>query len=276
MVLMNYAKDHRLRALIPTGIASKFSISDNQFGIIQRGVIDSAMEVWEKEGWDERPDSIYPMLSFVGLSDDKHGVSVLTNSTREYEIVGENFDTIAITLFRSIGVLGKEELVRRPGRPSGIKLLTPDSQMLGKIELEFAITTHASSTSKANVARIAKEYLTPIEVYNKIPYDAMKLNPSEVKTPAAYSFLQEVSPNAVLSTLKKAEKESQYVLRFYNPTMDEKKASYQFAYQVGHVYEANLNEKVQRELEVQENVVEVAVKKNQVKTIVFLTSDKGR
>ena len=96
----NQACDHRIRTYIPTNIASKFSVSDNQFGYIKRDVYDEAMDVWEKEGWDERPDSIYPMLTFVGLSDDKHGVAVLTNSTREFEIVGEKFDTIAITLFR--------------------------------------------------------------------------------------------------------------------------------------------------------------------------------
>jgi mannosylglycerate hydrolase len=159
----NHALDHRLRALIPTKIASAFSIADNQFGTIKRDVIDAAINVWEKEGWDERPDPIYPMLSFVSLTNDDYGVSVLTNSTREYEIIGEQFDTIAITLFRSIGFLGKEEMLRRPGRPSGIKLPTPDSQMLGKLTLEFAITTHPQ---QANVARIAKEYLTAVEIYN--------------------------------------------------------------------------------------------------------------
>src|SRR5699024_6566256 len=91
----NQARDHRLRACIPTSIASKFSVSDNQFGYSRRDVYDSAMDIWEKENWNERPDSIYPMLSYVGLSDDRHGLSVLTNSTREYEIVGENYDTIA-------------------------------------------------------------------------------------------------------------------------------------------------------------------------------------
>ena len=82
--LDNQARDHRLRALIPTGLASSLSIADNQFGFIKRGVYDSAMDVWEKENWSERPDAIYPMLNFVGLSDRDYGASVLTNSTREY------------------------------------------------------------------------------------------------------------------------------------------------------------------------------------------------
>lgn len=64
--LENHTQDHRVRALIPTGIASGFSVADNQFGSIRRPVRDSAMDVWEQEKWDERPDAIYPMLSFAG------------------------------------------------------------------------------------------------------------------------------------------------------------------------------------------------------------------
>ncbi|QOT00782.1 mannosylglycerate hydrolase [Brevibacterium sp. JNUCC-42] len=262
----NYAKDHRLRALIPTNIASSFSISDNQFGSIKRNVVDSAIHVWEEEGWDERPDSIYPMLSFVGLSNDNHGVSILTNSTREYEIIGEEFDTIAITLFRSIGFLGKEEMLRRPGRPSGIKLPTPDSQMIGKLTLDFAITTH---TQQSNVARIAKEYLTPVETYNKIPHDAMKLNRTDVKTPLEFSFFKEVQPNIVLSTLKKAEKENKFVLRFYNPTDVEETVAFEFNREIDHANTANLNEKALENLSVNHNQVQVSVKTNQVKSILF-------
>jgi mannosylglycerate hydrolase len=265
----NQAKDHRLRVLIPTGIASSVSVSDNQFGLIKRDVYDSAMDVWEEENWDERPDSIYPMLSFVGLSDKEHGLSVLTNSTREYEIIGENDDTIAITLFRSVGVLGKEEMLRRPGRPSGIKLPTPDSQMLGKLNLDFAITTHKGPTTTANTGRMAKEFTTPIQTYNKIPYNAMKLNPSGVQTPLSYSFLEETSPATVLSTLKKAEKEDGFVLRFFNPTEEENSGSFTVKRAVDHVREGNLNEQAGAPLKVENSHFSVVLKQNQVKTVLF-------
>jgi mannosylglycerate hydrolase len=267
--LENHAGDHRLRALIPTGIASAFAVADNQFGAIRRPVHDTAMAVWEQEKWDERPDSIYPMLSFVGLSDGEHGVSVLTNSTREYEIVGEAYDTIAVTLFRSVGVLGKEDLVRRPGRPSGIKLPTPDSQMLGRLTLDFAIATHAGETLQASVARTAKEYLTPVQCYNKIPHDAMKLNPAECKTPLRHSLLQEAAPSMVLSTLKKAEASDAFVLRFYNATDREETAAFAFGPTVTAVRVANLKEQPAESLGLSENQVELRVKPNQVQTLLF-------
>lgn len=265
----NQACDHRIRTYIPTNIASKFSVSDNQFGYIKRDVYDEAMDVWEKEGWDERPDSIYPMLTFVGLSDDKHGVAVLTNSTREFEIVGEKFDTIAITLFRSVGFLGKEEMIRRPGRPSGIKLPTPDSQLIGNIIIDFAIATHEKSTLEANVANMAKQYLTPMVTYNKMPYNAMKLNNSEVSTPYSYSLLKQCDENLVLSVIKKAEKEEGLIIRMYNPNEYEESTNLLFDRSIKEAVKANLNERKIEKINIEDNSIKVKCRKNQVQTILI-------
>ncbi|WP_283624944.1 mannosylglycerate hydrolase [Clostridium butyricum] len=265
----NQACDHRIRTYIPTNIASKFSVSDNQFGYIKRDVYDEAMDVWEKEGWDERPDSIYPMLTFVGLSDDKHGVAVLTNSTREFEIVGEKFDTIAITLFRSVGFLGKEEMIRRPGRPSGIKLPTPDSQLIGNIIIDFAIATHEKSTLEANVANMAKQYLTPMVTYNKMPYNAMKLNNSEVSTPYSYSLLKQCDENIVLSVIKKAEKEEGLIIRMYNPNEYEESTNLLFNRSIKEAVKANLNERKIEKINIEDSSIKVKCRKNQVQTILI-------
>lgn len=265
----NQACDHRIRTYIPTNIASKFSVSDNQFGYIKRDVYDEAMDVWEKEGWDERPDSIYPMLTFVGLSDDKHGVAVLTNSTREFEIVGEKFNTIAITLFRSVGFLGKEEMIRRPGRPSGIKLPTPDSQLIGNIIIDFAIATYEKSTLEANVANMAKQYLTPMVTYNKMPYNAMKLNDSEVSTPYSYSLLKQCDENLVLSVIKKAEKEEGLIIRMYNPNEYEESTNLLFDRSIKEAVKANLNERKIEEINIEDISIKVKCRKNQVQTILI-------
>lgn len=265
--LNNQANDHRIRTYIPTNIASKFSVSDNQFGHIKRSVYDEAMNVWEEEGWDERPDAIYPMLTFVGLSDENHGVAVLTNSTREFEIVGENFDTIAITLFRSVGFLGKEEMMRRPGRPSGIKLPTPDSQMIGKLTVDLSIVTHEKSTLEVNVSNMAKEYLTPIVTYNKMPHNAMKLNKSEFEVPYSYSLLNTNNKDLVLSVLKKAEKEDALVLRFYNTKESDKSSNIVMNKNINVAKNVNLNEKEIEKMNVENNSIFINCKRNEVKTI---------
>ncbi len=213
----NQAKDHRLRLLIPTGIASEIGFASNQFGVIERPVYDDAMAYWESENWDERPDAIYPFLGHVGLSDNRHAVGILTNSSREYEIIGDTYDTIAITVLRAVGVLGKEELYRRPGRPSGIKLPTPDSQMIGKLTISLALTF---TEDRTEVAYDEAEYLTTIETYNQMPYHAMKLNKSKQVTPYKHSVFSLENKKAILSTLKKAENSIELLARFYNPTKE--------------------------------------------------------
>ncbi len=212
MEVNNQAKDHRLRLLIPNNLKGSLSISDNQFGVIKRPVIDEAMEVWEKEKWSERPDSIYPFLSFV-KEDCDEGLAFLSNSVREYEVIGEKFDTIAITIFRGVGVLGKENLQRRPGRPSGIKMETPDSQMLGYNSYEFAITSDCN-----NAQLRAKEYISPLCTYNKTQYNAMKLNPSGISVPLSYSLIKLDNKAITLSVLKKEEQGKGLLLRCYNAT----------------------------------------------------------
>lgn len=255
----NNCYDHRVRVLIPNNYSSEFSISDNQFGKIKRPVYDSAMQYWEKENWDERPDSIYPMLSYVGLDIEK-GLSILTNSIREFEIIGETYNTIAITVFRCTGYLGKENLYRRPGRPSGIKLPTLDSQMIGKNSYEFALTSNSKY-----LGRIAKEYLTPLSFYNKMPYNAMKLNPTDFNTCYDYSFFSEDNNLITMSVLKKAENSNGFIFRAYNSLDD------QINMNIHHVglknfAITNLNEDFISEIK---NTNDIKILPNEIMTITF-------
>lgn len=221
MVLDNQADDHRVRVLIPTPYACKTVIADNQFGSITRPVVDPAMTNWQSEGWKEAPIPVWQLMNFVALHNEEAGLAIFTEGLREFEIIGESHNTVALTLFRSVGVLGKEELLLRPGRPSGIKLPTPDSQMRGRLRCKFSLFSFAGTPHQAGVMQQARHYLTPVRSYNKIPYDAMKLNSAEFRTPLRYSLLSFDPAGPVLSVLKKAEDEEALILRVYNPSEQE-------------------------------------------------------
>lgn len=60
------------------------------------------------------------------MSNDSEIVGVVTNGVKEYQIIGEQNDMLAITLWRSVGKLSKQDLGRRPGRASGYSLQIPD------------------------------------------------------------------------------------------------------------------------------------------------------
>lgn len=218
--LNNQAKDHRVRFICPTSYASDFSITDNQFGTINRPVIEPADSIWEEEKWKEKPVAINPMLSFAGLTNEEEGFAILSNGIREYEIIGEDFSQIALTLFRSVGVLGKEELLYRPGRPSGIKMPTPDSQMIGELKAKFALFSHKGHTIDAQVPAAAREFCTELHVYNKIPYNAMKLNNVNFTVPDSFSLFEKEKNGTVLSVVKKSEKEDKLIIRFFNPSRE--------------------------------------------------------
>ncbi|BEE13314.1 mannosylglycerate hydrolase [Aeromonas veronii] len=216
--LDNQADDHRVRVLIPTPFPSDTVVSDNQFGCITRPTRDSAMANWEAEGWKEAPIPVWQLMNFVALQDGKQGLAVLSDGLREFEVIGEQCDTLALTLLRGVGVLGKEELLLRPGRPSGIKLPTPDSQVRGKLSCRFSLLAFAGDHISANVMQAARSYLTPVRCYNKIPFDAMKLNKASFTTPLHFSLLSMDPSGPVLSALKKAEDEEALVIRVYNPS----------------------------------------------------------
>ncbi|MDB1125794.1 mannosylglycerate hydrolase [Vibrio algarum] len=225
MELDNQADDHRVRVLVPTPFTPETVVADNQFGCITRPVDDPAMQVWEEEKWKEAPVPIYQLMNFAAVQNGKAGIALFTNGLREFEVIAgkgsEVRDTFALTLFRSVGVLGKEELLLRPGRPSGIKIPAPDSQVRGKLVFEFAIYGFAGEHISANVMTKAREYVTPVVCYNKIPYNAMKLNVGEQNLPLSYSLLNKSEDGSVISVLKKAEDDDALILRMYNPSETE-------------------------------------------------------
>ncbi|MDO5427188.1 MAG: glycoside hydrolase family 38 C-terminal domain-containing protein [Coriobacteriia bacterium] len=208
----NQAKDHRLRVLIPQNTSAKNSVADIQFGKITRAVYDKAVDVWQEENWDERPDTIYPFLNYVH-TDTQAGLAVLSNSVREYQIIDGQAasDTIAITLFRSYGYQGRKDLLRRPGRASGTNTPTPDAQLVGKNTYKLGLTSEIK-----DVAGLANAYTTPFVYYAFDPAEDLLLNKSNVEVPEKYSLFNFEISGIILSALKKAESGKGLVVRMFN------------------------------------------------------------
>ncbi len=216
--LGNHADDHRVRVLIPTPFTTDTVLADTQFGSLTRPVQDEAMANWQEEGWKEAPLPVWNLLNYAVLQERRNGMALFTEGLREFEVTGERQKTFALTLLRGVGVLGKEDLLLRPGRPSGIKMPVPDSQMRGQLTCRFSLFSFNGTPVSAGVAQQAKSWLTPVHCYNKIPWDAMKLNRASFTTPCSYSLLTLAPNGCVLSALKKAEDRDEMILRLYNPS----------------------------------------------------------
>ncbi|MBE3485122.1 MULTISPECIES: mannosylglycerate hydrolase [unclassified Enterobacter cloacae complex] len=216
--LGNHADDHRVRVLIPTPFTADTVLADTQFGSLTRPVQDEAMANWQEEGWKEAPLPVWNLLNYAVLQERRNGMALFTEGLREFEVTGERQKKFALTLLRGVGVLGKEDLLLRPGRPSGIKMPVPDSQMRGQLTCRFSLFSFNGTPVSAGVAQQAKSWLTPVHCYNKIPWDAMKLNRASFTTPCSYSLLTLAPNGCVLSALKKAEDRDEMILRLYNPS----------------------------------------------------------
>ncbi|AEB07788.1 glycoside hydrolase family 38 [Coriobacterium glomerans PW2] len=215
--------DHRLCVCFDTGIASSVSIADLQFGTIRRPVFrKKEMQRWELEpqSWNEKPIAIETCQSFVALSDELQTVAVMPQGVREYEIIGDEHSTIRLTLFRTYGMMGKDDLLFRPGRASGEKVVaTPAAELNEVLVFDFAHLIVDAPFDSAQVAQTAKRYNTPIQPYEYADFLngrlIFELDRVNRMLPESDELLS-CTGALVLSTLKKAHHRSGYIARFYN------------------------------------------------------------
>lgn len=160
----NNATDHRLRVLFKTDINSDYSYADQTFGVIKRPTYLPQVETWKEKKWHEKPRTIEPMQSYVYLKNEERMVGVISDSVKEYEIIGDGYDTIAYTLYRSFSKMGRADLDDRPGRASGMEWDTPDAMLLKEMEFTFAL---CFPTNETKLADYANEYTTPFKAHQE-------------------------------------------------------------------------------------------------------------
>lgn len=243
--VQNASTEHRVRVLVHTGISSNVSIADQTFGTIERPVSVNE-EGWKEKGWNEKPCTIEPMQSYVLLKDSEHCVSVITDSVKEYQIIGDTYDTIAYTLFRSFPLMGKSNLPDRPGRESGMPWETPDANLYGKETYTFAVSF---GNSIEQCAAYAERYCTPLRVHQEASsYSRLEfvLPKEEKNMPENFSLLNIGNNSTRMSILKLAEHDNSLILRTYQ--LAEGRTDLHFS---SEIQECDLNEKHERKTDLE-------------------------
>ncbi|MGP4079153.1 glycoside hydrolase family 38 C-terminal domain-containing protein [Pseudalkalibacillus sp. R45] len=214
-VIDNTVKNHRVRALFDTGINSETHIADQQFGTIRRENYLPQVEYWEEEKWEEKYYPIYPQQKFVDVSDDEKGLAILNKGLPQYEILNSQEPVVALTMLCGTDYMGKQDLVDRPGRRSGLHVETPDSSLLGKHEMEYSIIPHSGTEVDAEIGRKANEFTTSMVA---VQVD----HPTETRVyDDEMSFVKMDHPQAAISAVKKCEDEDGIIVRIYNTTYQE-------------------------------------------------------
>lgn len=281
----NHGLSHRLCILFDAHLTSKFNFADEQFGSIKRpnyyekemalyqAGTASANNVPEKTGiqelanwandqttWQEPPIAIEPTQSYVSLTDDNRGIAVIPQGVREYEILDDHI--IRLTLFRTYGFMGKENLIYRPGRASGERIIeTPAAQLLKEMDFSLGFTTYCGDINDSNIDLLAKAYNTGIEVYTYAEFLNGRLifSQREIEGTKDNRFSLFTTDNQlVVSAIKKAEDEDGLILRLYNGK-NQKSVSdtLHFNFDIKEAYYTNLKEEKQESIPISNNTIKV-------------------
>lgn len=279
----NKGLSHRLCVLFDSQIVSAFNYADQQFGLIKRpnyyekemklymesmnnktekkaGIQELANWANDQSTWQEPPISIEPTQSYVSLTDGKTGIAVIPQGVREYEVLDDS--KIRLTLFRTYGFMGKENLIYRPGRASGERIIeTPAAQLLKEMEFNFGFTSYAGDINDSDIDTLAKQYNTNLEVYTYAEFLNGRLIFSQREIEgqnAKIHSLFETEENLVVSAVKKAEEDDGYIIRLYNgkdhKDLDDK---IKFNFDIKEAYYTNLKEEKTEEIKVENNTISV-------------------
>ena len=279
----NKGLSHRLCVLFDSQIVSAFNYADQQFGLIKHpnyyekemklymesmnnktekkaGIQELANWANDQSTWQEPPISIEPTQSYVSLTDGKTGIAVIPQGVREYEVLDDS--KIRLTLFRTYGFMGKENLIYRPGRASGERIIeTPAAQLLKEMEFNFGFTSYAGDINDSDIDTLAKQYNTNLEVYTYAEFLNGRLIFSQREIEgqnAKIHSLFETEGNLVVSAVKKAEEDDGYIIRLYNgkdhKDLDDK---IKFNFDIKEAYYTNLKEEKTEEIKVENNTISV-------------------
>ncbi len=274
---------HRLCVIFDSQITSKFNYADQQFGLIKRpnyyekemnlylegmknhkeekaGIQELANWANDQSSWQEPPIAIEPAQSYVSLTDDSTGIAVIPQGVREYEILDDR--KIRLTLFRTYGFMGKENLIYRPGRASGERIIeTPDAQLLKEMYFSFGFMTYNSDINNSNVDTLAKTYNTPIEVYTYAEFLNGRLifSQREIEgTQPSRVSLFETENNLVVSAIKKAENGEGFIIRLFNGKNHKNvNDTIKFNFDISEAYYTNLKEEKTESIAIHNNTIKV-------------------
>jgi mannosylglycerate hydrolase len=216
----NRACDQRLRLRAPLGGAVPAVWADSHYDLIRRPAVPAPAYVPPAKGM-EHPVTTFTADSFSWAE----GLAVLHEGLHEHEL--ENGDTLAVTLLRSVGWLGRHDLRYRNGG-AGPALETPDAQCLGPQRFRLGLVVGEPVEALPTLARSFR-----------LPPLAVQVHGAD--TPPG---LLEVDGAVQVTAMKPAAGEPGAIaIRAYNPGDLPVDAVYHFGWPVRQVADADLLER---------------------------------
>ncbi|MBN2150342.1 MAG: hypothetical protein JW839_02735 [Candidatus Lokiarchaeota archaeon] len=251
----NTARDHRLRACIPSGFSTASKLVQQHFCVLEK-----PLKIPEGRNWVQKPQATdfhdhFFAVAGAAKGGKAAGIAVITRDFQQHEVsVGTSGEAnMVATLYRSVGWLG------RPFQGAGPDVATPDAQCLIPMAFNLALLPFEPCKTTDGCPCIPDEVFAGIDSFvhplapcvlhsfndprNTEPLPAVLdykrfdlphillvdehnadfLDQPKGLPPVA-GFLALEPPCLILSALKRAEASDGYIMRFYNLCRDERDA----------------------------------------------------
>jgi alpha-mannosidase/mannosylglycerate hydrolase len=237
----NVARDHRVRALLPSGVDTDTQWADMAFDLVERPIA-----VPDTEGWNEPAQEIQPQQSLIAASDGDRGLAAVAPRLKESCVRDDAPRTLAVTLLRgfssTVGTGGEE-----------------GAQSLGRHEFELAIVPFTGRPHRADLPAVASAMRAPVLAQVTDRHDGRI---------AADLVLLDLQPTSlVLDAFKRTEDGEATLIRFHNPTPESLTASINLGALGGTARRAGLDESAGAELPLQGGMVSLEVGPKEIVTL---------
>lgn len=246
----NHCRNHRLRALFPTGVRAKSSYAEAPFDVVHRSI--------ERDGdnpYAHFPHLTFPMVRFAGVKEGKRNFSLITGGLKEYEALDDADRSFALTIFRAyennICTAGDFDLEHRPGNLA---------QSIGRHDYAYRIYPGQTGSDYEHLFGEADAFHAPMMV-------------AETKArggdqPMERSHIVLDNKKLALSGIKQASRNDALIIRVFNTTGSEQRGRLSFAVPVKEALCVNLNEEPLSDRPVcQDRNVEITAAPKQIVTV---------
>lgn len=272
----NKSKDHRLRMLFDTGMATDYTTSLIPFDTIVRDRRDVLKGI---------ANGTQPNSGLIHIEENGVGLGIMNEGLYEYEHLLGDKGTVAVTLIRSVGMISN-----LPDRHSRNTMKNTDSQCIGKYTFHLGLAFAEGEADKqvSELVRTTKLFQNGL-IGHFQPYSEKKFTggrPQVQDTDIAELFFREdkyknislaksgqlfkINGDAMtVSALKQSEDGSLMLIRAYNTSDKETDFTVEINTDTEKVYSLSMSEKILKEEALSGKIVNINVKPREIVTLGF-------
>jgi alpha-mannosidase len=254
--LDNRVRDHRLRAVFPTGVIDDHVWSDGHFLVNRRGLPDTDLGA----DWVQPPTGTYPQQEYSLVQDGTGGLALLNRGLPEIEARPRDDGTVelALTLLRSVSWLSRDDFESRRHSNAGPTLFTPEAQCPGEHVFRYAVLPFEGEFREAAVRSWSRRYrVDPVTVQGVLAGS----------TRGGRSLVRQERGRATATAIKRHERRDSLVVRLYNPFSEPIQETLRTEATISGAWLTDLLEEREAELPTRPQRVDLAIESHRIVTV---------